>query len=82
MLLSSTRPRGRLRYCLVMDRVEQRANPVNDVVSFTCDTRNNLITTTDPKTQLTTNSYDALNRLTQVSTPDNAIALGYDPAGS
>ena len=42
----------------------------------------NLVTATDPKGQVTTNTYDALNRLTQVSTIDNLIALGYDLVGN
>ena len=46
--------------------------------TFTYDSRGNLETVTDPKLQLFANVYDDLSRLTDVTTPDNAIALTYD----
>ena len=42
----------------------------------------NLVTVTDPKGQVTTHSYDALNRLTQSTTIDNIIGLTYDPGSN
>lgn len=50
--------------------------------TFTYDTRDNLIDTVDPKTQLIHRDYDDLSRLTDITTPDNAIAIGYDKVGN
>ena len=49
-----------------LNRVTGRTNALSESASFTYDPRDNLVTATDPKGQLVTSSYDALNRLTQV----------------
>ena len=50
--------------------------------TFTYDTRDNLEDTTDPKGQLIHRVYDDLSRLTDITTPDNAISIAYDKVGN
>ncbi len=50
--------------------------------TFTYDRRDNLKNTTDPKGQLLSRVYDNNSRLTSITTPDNAITIGYDDVGN
>ncbi len=66
----------------LLNRQTKRINPLAQEALLTYDSRDNLFTTTDPKSQLITRTYDDLSRLTDIVTPDNTITVGYDGVGN
>lgn len=50
-------------------RIEAFGTPLATTNSFTHDARGNLLALTDPRGNITTHQYDALDRLVEVSTP-------------
>jgi RHS repeat-associated protein len=66
----------------LLDRQVELENALTQVHSYTYDAMDNLLTVLDPESQLITNTYDDLSRLTQVSTADNTITYSYDDAGN
>jgi RHS repeat-associated protein len=63
-----------------LGRVESiTGSATNEVTTFTYDPNGNEKTTLDPNQNLVKNDFDALNRLTQVTDPDNnPVAFKYD----
>jgi YD repeat-containing protein len=64
--------RTRSRVYDALNRLKQDiggANPASEITQYAYDDNNNLTSTTDPLSRVTGNSYDALNRLIQVTDP-------------
>jgi RHS repeat-associated protein len=69
---------------MVMDHLgrvqKQIGASANEVTAYTYDANGNELTKKDPNQNLVKNDFDALDRLTQITDPDNnPVAFTYDP---
>src|SRR5690606_23092186 len=56
----------------------QQVSPDTGTTTNSYDSGGNLATSTDARSKTATYTYDALNRLTSVTYPDQTISYGYD----
>ena len=82
-LISVTDPRNRTTgytYNALGD-LKQQVSPATGVTSQTFDSSGNVSIRSDARGKAGTYSYDALNRVIQISYPDQTIQYGYDQGG-